>query len=29
MAKAIAAGKLDTAWIDATLNQLGCEIEAQ
>ena len=29
MAKAIAAGQLDTAWIDATLNQLGCEIEAQ
>jgi regulator of RNase E activity RraA len=29
MAKAIAAGKLDTAWIDATLKQLGCEIEAQ
>ena len=28
-AKAIAAGQLDTAWIDATLNQLGCEIEAQ
>ena len=28
-AKAIAAGQLDTAWIDATLNRLGCEIEAQ
>jgi RraA family protein len=28
-AKAIAAGQFDTAWIDATLNRLGCQIEAQ
>lgn len=28
-AKAIAAGQRDTAWIDATLNRLGCLIEAQ
>ena len=28
-AKAIAAGQLDTAWIDATLNRLGCLIELQ
>jgi RraA family protein len=27
-AKAIAAGQLDTAWIDAKLNQLGCLIES-
>ncbi len=27
MATAIAAGKVDTAWIDATLNRLGCLIE--
>jgi RraA family protein len=28
-AKAIAAGQFDTAWIDAALNRLGCQIEAQ
>jgi RraA family protein len=28
-AKAIAAGQLDTAWIDAKLNRLGCLIESQ
>jgi len=28
IAKAIAAGQVDTAWIDATLNRLGCDIEA-
>jgi RraA family protein len=28
-AKAIAAGQLDTAWIDTTLNRLGCLIESQ
>jgi regulator of RNase E activity RraA len=28
-ANAIAAGQFDTAWIDATLNRLGCQIEAQ
>jgi regulator of RNase E activity RraA len=26
---AIAAGQVDTAWIDATLNRLGCPIEGQ
>lgn len=29
MAKEIAAGQRDTAWIDATLKRLGCLIEAQ
>ena len=29
MAKEIATGQRDTAWIDATLNRLGCLIEAQ
>jgi regulator of RNase E activity RraA len=29
MATAIAAGQVDTAWIDATLKRLGCLIEAQ
>lgn len=28
-AKAIAAGQLDTSWIDTTLNRLGCLIESQ
>jgi regulator of RNase E activity RraA len=28
-AKAIAAGQVDTAWIDATLKRLGCLIEPQ
>lgn len=28
-AKAITAGQLDTAWIDTTLNRLGCLIESQ
>ena len=28
-AEAIATGQFDTAWIDATLNRLGCQIEAQ
>jgi regulator of RNase E activity RraA len=29
IATAIAAGQVDTAWIDATLNRLGCLIEPQ
>jgi regulator of RNase E activity RraA len=29
MATAIAAGQVDTAWIDATLKRLGCLIEGQ